>query len=108
MAKFHNERRDLTGFMLDRWDLHGVPCRCDLCSDDYRELEIMQREHAQRLLARPLSKDSTDEGTARYVRKRQHASRDPETFLAFFTNLGEAIEGVRPSQARTPCSRLNG
>ena len=50
MAKFHNERRDLTGFMLDRWDLHGVPCRCDLCSDDYRELEIMQREHAQRLL----------------------------------------------------------
>ncbi len=50
MAKFHNEKRELTGFMLERWDLHGVPCPCDLCSHDYRELEIMQREQAQRLL----------------------------------------------------------
>lgn len=50
VAKFHNEKRELTGFMLDRWDLHGVPCPCDLCSHDYRELEIMQREQAQRLL----------------------------------------------------------
>lgn len=50
VTTFHNERRELTGFMLDRWDLHGVPCLCDLCVHDYRELEIMQKEHDRRLL----------------------------------------------------------
>ena len=42
MTKFHKEVIELTGYTLDRWDLHGVPCSCPECTADYETLRVMQ------------------------------------------------------------------
>ena len=43
VTKFHKEVIELTGYTLDRWDLHGVPCSCPECTADYETLRVMQR-----------------------------------------------------------------
>ena len=50
MKTFHNEQRELTGYLLDRWDKHGVPCKCDLCQHEYELLEREQLEQDRRHL----------------------------------------------------------
>jgi len=40
---FHKGLIELTGYTLDRWDLHGVPCSCPECTADYETLRVMQR-----------------------------------------------------------------
>ena len=39
---FHKGLIELTGYTLDRWDLHGVPCSCPECTADYETLRVMQ------------------------------------------------------------------
>ena len=49
MPKFHNEVIELTGYTLDRWDLHGVPCSCPECIADYETLRVMQLANGKHL-----------------------------------------------------------
>ncbi len=42
VTKFHNDVIELTGYTLDRWDLHGVPCSCPKCIADYETLRLME------------------------------------------------------------------
>ena len=48
VPKFHNEVIELTGYTLDRWDLHGVPCSCPECIADYETLRVMQLANGKR------------------------------------------------------------
>ena len=50
VTKFHKEVIELTGYTLDRWDLHGVPCRCQKCTDDYEALRVMPLDQNKRFL----------------------------------------------------------
>jgi hypothetical protein len=53
VTKFHKAQIQLTGYTLDRWDLHGVPCECLDCAADYEALLLMQRDQNRRLLREP-------------------------------------------------------
>ena len=50
MKTFHNDQRELTGYLLDRWDRHGVPCKCDMCQHEYELLELEQLKKERRHL----------------------------------------------------------
>ena len=50
MAKFHRNQAELTGYTLDRWDLHGVPCTCTDCTAEYETLRLMQIEKDKQFL----------------------------------------------------------
>ena len=53
VTKFHNDQSELTGYTLDRWDLHGVPCGCVDCMAEYEILRMTQLAHDQKLLRSP-------------------------------------------------------
>jgi hypothetical protein len=50
VTKFHKDEAALTGYTLDRWDLHGVPCECLECVADYQDLLLMQPDQNRRRL----------------------------------------------------------
>ncbi|PWL23205.1 MAG: hypothetical protein DCO99_04380 [Synechococcus sp. XM-24] len=50
VTKFHKDQAELTGYTLDRWDLHGVPCACSECVADYQDLLLMQPDQNRRRL----------------------------------------------------------
>ena len=50
MTKFHKDQAELTGYTLDRWDLHGVPCTCSECTAEYENLRLMQTEKDKQFL----------------------------------------------------------
>ena len=53
VTKFHKDQAELTGYTLDRWDLHGVPCACAECTAEYEALRMMQLDQDRHLLRRP-------------------------------------------------------
>lgn len=53
VTKFHKDQAKLTGYTLDRWDLHGVPCVCSECTTEYETLRMMQLDQDRQLLRRP-------------------------------------------------------
>ena len=53
MTKFHKDQAELTGYTLDRWDLHGVPCNCAECTTEYEALRMMQLAQDQKFLRSP-------------------------------------------------------
>jgi len=53
VTKFHKDQAELTGYTLDRWDLHGVPCACSECTAEYEALRMMQLDQDRQLLLRP-------------------------------------------------------
>jgi len=53
VTKFHKDQAELTGYTLDRWDLHGVPCACSECTAEYETLRMMQLDQDRQLLLRP-------------------------------------------------------
>jgi len=50
VTKFHKDQAELTGYTLDRWDLHGVPCPCSKCTAEYENLQLMQTEKDKQFL----------------------------------------------------------
>ena len=50
VTKFHRDQAELTGYTLDRWDLHGVPCTCTDCTAEYETLRLMQIEKDKQFL----------------------------------------------------------
>ena len=50
VTKFHKDQAELTGYTLDRWDLHGVPCTCSECTAEYENLQLMQTERDKQFL----------------------------------------------------------
>ena len=50
VTKFHKDQAELTGYTLDRWDLHGVPCTCSECTAEYENLRLMQTEKDKQFL----------------------------------------------------------
>ena len=53
VTKFHKDQAELTGYTLDRWDLHGVPCGCADCMAEYEILRMMQLAQDQKFLRNP-------------------------------------------------------
>ena len=53
VTKFHKDQAELTGYTLDRWDLHGVPFACAECTAEYETLRMMQLDQDRQLLRRP-------------------------------------------------------
>ena len=53
VTKFHKDRAELTGYTLDRWDLHGVTCGCADCMAEYEILRMMQFAQDQKFLRSP-------------------------------------------------------
>ena len=53
VTKFHKDQAELTGYTLDRWDLHGVPCNCAECTTEYEALRMLQLAQDQKFLRSP-------------------------------------------------------